>query len=289
MAKLLKKFLALCAVAALLFACAACNRNQPGDTTEPDTSETTTTEPDTQDVLLPQTDDETTEPDITAEAPTADGETTTAEATTGVPKSKADIIAYVNEVMAKVREDKPGYSFTEITHIDDKNIKSSNGAIRTLAKGVVAISKGFWSKWTDPKAKEKGGDHGGVNPKAELTASMVKSASCTDNGSTYQIRINIVDERVTKLPDNEKDTMHGRIMMAQTKGGIEDGASKVGVKFSKAEILYTGSYIELTVNKTTGLPKKITAYTGYNLDMIVEMFGGVDAVIPLANEKLFTF
>ena len=294
MAKLLKSILALGVAAALLFACAACNKKPP-EPTEPDSTVETTTEPESIDVVATTDEgDTTTEPETATEATqpgetTAEGDTTTAEATTGVPKTKAEIVAYVNGVMAKVREEKPGYSMQERTHIDDKGITSSKSAIQSLGKFFINIAKGLFTKWTDPKVKEKGGDHGGVNPKVDLQDAWVRSASCSESGNTYIIRVNIIDERVTKLPDNERDTMHGKIMMAQTKGGIEDGAAQVGIKMSKAEITYSGSYIELTVNKATGLPTKITAYTNYKLDMIADVLGGIDAVIPLANEKVFTF
>ena len=305
MAKLLKSALALGLAALLLFACAACGDTSSGKdpTTDAPETEVTTTEPESLDVAATTGEDGTSEEPTTVDGTTAEaastvpgettveGETTTVIPTTvpGKPSTKAEIVAYVNGMMTKVRAEKPGYSMQEITHIDGDGITSSKSGIKTLAKGVVAISKGFWSKWSDPKAKGEGEDHGGVNPKTDLQESWVKSASCNESGSNYVIRVNIIDERVTKLPDNEKDTMHGKIMMAQTKGGIEDGAAQVGLKFSKVELLYTGSYIEMTVNRATGLPTKITAYTNYKMDMVADLFGGIDAVIPLANEKVFTF
>lgn len=296
MAKLLKSVLAIGLAALLLFAFAACKKSDPPQpTTAGITDEITTTEPETLDVAATTDFEETTEATVdgtTAEAPgTVPGETTTEAPTTmaGKPVSKAEIVAYVNAVMTNVRTAKPGYSMQEITHIDGDGITSSRNGIKTLAKGVVSLSKSFWSKWTDPKVKAKGDDHNGVNPKTDLQESWVKSASCSESGNTYTIRVNIIDERVTKLPENEKDTMHGKIMMAQTKGGIEDGAAQIGIKMSKAELFYSGSYILLTVNKATGLPSKITAYTNYKMDIVADLFGGVDAVIPLANEKVFTF
>ena len=304
MAKLLKSVLALGLAALLLFACAACGNSNKPEPTEPETSEeVTTTEPESIDAAATTGEEDTSEEpttvdEATTEAPstkpgetTVEGATTTVAPTTvpGKPSTKAEIVAYVNGMMTKVRAEKPGYSMQEITHIDGDGITSSRSGIKTLGKAFVSLSKSLWSKWTDPNIKEKGADHGGVNPKTDLQESWVKSASCNESGSNYVIRVNIIDERVTKLPDNEKDTMHGKIMMAQTKGGIEDGAAQVGLKFSKVELLYTGSYIELTVNKATGLPSKITAYTNYKMDMVADVFGGIDAVIPLGNEKVFTF
>ena len=288
MAKLQKSVLALGAAALLLFACAACNGGSPEPTTAPET-EVSTTEPETLEVV--GTSEAPVDGTTAGEPGTAPGETTSdVLATLAVaPVTKAEIVAYVNGVMTNVRTVKPGYKMQEITHIDGDGITSSNGAVKIVGKGAVSLSKSLWSKWTDPNVKEKGADHGGVNPKTDLQESWVKSASCKESGNNYVIRVNIIDERVAKLPDNEKDTMHGKIMMAQTRGGIEDGAAQIGLKFSKVELLYSGSYIELTVNKATGLPTKITAYTNYKMDMVADLLGGLDAVIPLANEKLFTF
>ncbi|MCL1952780.1 MAG: hypothetical protein FWF60_08145 [Oscillospiraceae bacterium] len=279
MAKILKRLLALGAAAALLLACAACGEKPPV-TTEPASTEGDTTEPKTIDAMA----------ELTTEEPTTE-ETTTAETTTGVPQSKAEIIAYVNEVMKRVREEKPGYTFTERTVIDDQRISSSKGFINSVAPPLVRMAKGIWSKWTDPDVKAKGADHGGVHPKVDLTDSMVKSATCTESGGTYSIRINFVNENVPELPVNESSTMHGRVMSAMEKGGIEDGAGQVGVTMSKFGILYSGSYILMTVNKATGLPTKINSYVAENVDMIakVPLFGEVDAKLPIAGDRMFTF
>ena len=286
MAKLLKRLLALCAAAALLFVCAACNGGKTPDPTE----EVTTEEPETIGVVVTtDVDESSTEEETTTEEPTSEDETTTAEATTGAPKSKPEIIAYVNEVMNKVREEKPGYTSQERTVIDDSKLTSSNGATKGLAKTAISVSKGLWSKWSDPSTKAKGSDHNGVAPKVDLQNSWVKSASCTDNGGTYQIRINLADERVPELPTDEKSTIHGKISTAYTKGQIADGASKAGVNIQKFDGLYTGSYIDMTVDKATGLPKKINVYISVQADMVAKLLVTVDASLPLANERQYTF
>ena len=59
---------------------------------------------------------------------------------------KAEIIAYVNGVMKKVRHDKPGYSFQERTIIDDTKISSASKLVDTLAPPVIRAAKSQWSK-----------------------------------------------------------------------------------------------------------------------------------------------
>jgi len=276
--------------AALLFALAACNKNDPGPT-----EEITTTEPATLEVDLTIEDETTTGPEETepttlpGEA-TSEGETTTVEATTGVPKSKTEIITYVNEVMARVRAEKPGYTFTERTVIDDSRISSSSGLINTVAPGAVRLAKGFWSNWTDPSVKAPGASHDGVHPKVDLTDKMIKSATCRDSGGVYTIRVYFVDERVPELPVDEKTTMHGRVMSAMEKGGIEDGVGMIpGLTMNKFDILYSGSYIEMTVDKATGMPKKINSYVDMYVNMEAKLGFNVDAGIPIGGDRVYTF
>ena len=296
MAKLLKSTLALCLAALLLFAFAACgNKPEPIEPTTMD--EITTTEPETLDVVMTTGEDDTSEEPTTVDAATgeepstAPGETTTEAATTlaGKPSTKAEIVAYVNGVMKKVREEKPGYTFQDRTHIDDSNITSSSGFIKTIAPPIIRMAKGAWSNWSDPSVKAKGADHSGVKPKVDFQDSWVKSATCTESGGNYVIRINLIDERVVSLPSDEKTTMHGKVLMAFTKSEIEDGAGTVGVQITKFDCLYTGSYVEMTVDKASGLPKKITAYTAEKVNLEAKLAVTIDASLPLANEGVYTF
>jgi len=284
--RILKSILALGIAAALLFAFAACN-NKPPEPTEPEIPQETTTElePDTLDVVVTE-DEETTagEPD--------EGETTTeAEATTGVPKTKTEIIDYFNEAMRKIRADKPGYTNQERTIIDDTKISSSKGWINTIAPPIIRMAKGIWSNWTDPSVKAKGADHSGLRPIVDIQPAWVKSATCTESGSNYNIRISFVDERVRELPIKEEDTMHGKVIAAFTKGDIADGAGDVGVDISKFDSRYSGCYIDCSINKTTGAMVKMTTYNNAQVDLEakVPVLGTLDASLPLAQERVYTF
>ena len=291
MAKLFKGLLALGIAAALLFAFTACKPDDPGPT-EPDPTEETTTEPDTIGVDITLDDDvtTTTEPETTTEA-SQPGETTTEEATTGVPKTKAEILDYFNAAMKKVRADKPGYTSQERTIIDDSKISSSKGWINTIAPPIIRMAKGIWSNWTDPSTKAKGADHSGLRPIVDIQPAWVKSATCTESGGNYSIRINLVDERVRELPVNEADTMHGKAIACFTKGDIADGAGDVGVDISQFDCLYSGSYITCTIDKATGTMVKMTTYNQaqVELEAKVPVLGTLDASLPLAQERVYTF
>ena len=286
MARLFKGILALGVAAALLFALAACNNKEAeGDTTA---AATTEFEPDTIDTIA-DAEETTAEPDDTTDD-TQPGETTTEETTTGIPKTKAEIIAYVNTTMQKVRAEKPGYTFTERTVIDDSRVSSSSGLINTIAPPAIRMAKGLWSNWTDPSVKAKGANHDGVHPKVDLTDNMIKSATCTERSGVYTIRIYFVNEHVSELPVDEKSTMHGKVMSAMEKGGLEDGVGQIpGLTMNKFDILYSGSYIEMTVDKATGMPKKINSYVDMYVNMEARLGFNVDAAIPIAGDRVYTF
>ena len=295
MAKILKSILALGIAALLVFALAACN-NKPDNPTDPPTTEITTdvTEEPTIDTAgtgdQPTTEAPTEVGGTTVEPTTVDPSATTLEvATTTKPTTQAEIIAYANTAMDKVRADKPGYSFTERTIIDDSKMTSSSGLIKTLGPPIIRFAKGMWGSWTDPSVKAKGADHNGVIPKVALQDGWVKSATINESGANYVIKITLKDERVATLPVDEKSTTIGKIAMAHTKGSIADGAAQAGVTINEFDALYTGCYIDLTIDKATGTVKKITAYTNAQISVEAKLAVTVDASLPLANESVYTF
>jgi len=252
------------------------------------------TEPDTETEITTQKNDSATEVTTSAQATEPMTETTTkAEASTAtaakMPSGKAEIIAYVNGVMKKVRQDKPGYSFQERTIIDDTKISSASKLVDTLAPPVIRAAKGQWSNWSDPATKTPGTDHNDVSPKADLQSSWVKSASCTESDGNYQIRVYLVDEHIPELPTDGKSTIHGQVANVFTKGDVEDGARKVGVQIPKFDCLYSGSYIDLTVDKATGNVQKIIAYISRQADIEVKLGVTLSASLPLAMERVYTF
>ena len=308
MVKLLKSALALGLAALLLFACAACGGGNKPEPTEPETSEATTTEPESLDVAATTGEDETSEEpasvdETTTEAPstkpgetTAEGATTTVAPTTvpGKPSTKAEIVAYYNTAVAKVKADKPGYSFQERTHIDDTKISSSKGFLNAIAPAIVKMAKGLFSKWTDPSVKAKGADHGGFPPKAEIKPEWIKSATCTESGNSYQIRLNLVDEHVPELPESTQNTIHGKTIDrgVYNRSSVMDGVEQLnGIDINKFACNYSGSYIDATVNKATGAIVKVTTWCSCQADVIakVPVFGELDASVPLANESEYIF
>jgi len=302
LAKLLKSTLALCLAALLLFACAACGNSNKPEPTEPEiTDELTTTEPETLDVVVTSGEDDTSEEPTAVDGTTGEepstlpGETTTEAVTTlaGKPSTKAEIVAYFNTAVKKVKADKPGFVMNDRTHIDDQRIWISSTLLDAIAPGIIRMAKGAWSNWSDDRVTAKGANHDNFPPFADIQDSWIKSATCTENGNNYQIRLNLVDERVATLPKDNKGTIHGKVMDngVHTTGSIQDGASDVGVTISKWDAQYSGSYINATINKNTGAMVQVTYYVDSLVDITVKVpiISAQDAKVPLATETRYVF
>jgi len=295
MAKLFKSVLALGLAALLLFAFAACKGDPPEPTAPEITDEITTTEPETLDVVMTTEEDISEEP-TAAEAPsTAPGETTADEPTTvaGKPATKAEIVAYYNAAAKKVKADKPGFVMNDRTHIDDQKIWISSNALNAIAPGIIRLAKNSFSNWSDDRVTAKGANHDKFPPFADIQDSWIKSATCTESGANYVIRLNLVNERVAVLPTDNKNTIHGKVMDngVHTTGSVRDGAADMGVDISKWDAQYSGSYINATINKTTGAIVSVIYYVDSVVSVTVKVpiIPAQDATIPLATETRYVF
>ena len=287
MAKILKRLLALGVAATLLFALAACGGSKPPEPTDPEITEEITAqpEPETLDVALTE-DGETTE-----EAPE---ETTAVEETTGTPKTKAEIVAYYNEAVTKLKADKPGYTMHDRTIIDKDKISSSSGLLNGAIRLVFPMIQSLFTKWSDDSVKARGADHSGFPPKGEIKPEWIKSATCTESGGNYRIKLTLVDENLPDLPKSTANTIHGKVIDrgVYDQSMVTDGVADIGmIDVTKFACKYTGCYIDATVNIATGAIVKVTTYTLANTDVVVKVLGGtMEVFVPLGNEaEYFNF
>jgi len=294
--KLVKSVLALGLTAMLLFTFAACNKDPKPPSEPPTSDEVTTTEPGTLETMG------TSETEASSEKPAA-VDVTTAEATTiapttvpGKPSTKAEIVDYFNAAYKKVKTEKPGYTFRERTVIDKDGIRSSKSWLENVASMVLPIAENAFAKWGDPEVTSKGADHSDLPPYVNVEPKWVKSATCTENGGNYIIRLSLVDESVPVLPKDSRTTIHGRMLDrgVYNHGSVIDGIEQIPV--IKIEINtfacdYSGSYLDAAINKATGAVVKVTTWTTCqaNVEAKVPLFGVLDASVPLANESEYTF
>ena len=300
-----KKILALLAALALLLAFASCGKAEdpteaPTTTVEETEEVFLTTEPDTseteEDTAEGTTDAVGVETTTAEEVSSKESETaTTAETTTkpaGKPGTKEEIVAYFNDAYKKVKTEKPGYTFHERTDIDKNKIKSSKSWLESVASLVMPIAESAFTKWSDPEVTAKGADHSGLPPYVDVDPKWLKSATCTENGGNYVIRLNLVDENVPVLPKDSRTTIHGKMLdrgvynWDAVIGGTEQ-IPVIKIEINTFACNYSGSYLDATINKTTGALVKVTTWTfcQAQVEVKVPIFGVLDASVPLGNES----
>lgn len=311
----INRFLALAAAVILLFTFAACDNSEENPTTNPTEISDTYSEPGDIPAANTDVEQDTSAPDESstdeAISTTVDAtdvsqstgktdktETTTKPSTASTastaapnkaPSGKAEIIAYTNKVMKTLREKKPGYSMRERTHIDDTRVSSESSVIDSVGPPIIKGFQGTFSKWSPTQTVAKGGSHAAVSPKVDIQSAWVKSATCSESGGNYTIRITFVDERVATLPAKKSDTMHGKVMTCNDAPMIKEGAGD-SIDMKKFDCLYSNSYLTLTVDKATGAVKKTMHYVDAQVNMTVKVpvVPVLSASIPIANETEFT-
>ncbi|MCL2508476.1 MAG: hypothetical protein FWF05_04800 [Oscillospiraceae bacterium] len=315
MKKISLRFLALLLSMALVFGLAACSKNEPASTTEaetteietftdePTTQEVTTEEAPTQDLTTAVPDDTTTvtttAPDVTSTTKPGDTSTTATTATTkpasAAPSTKEEIIEYFNAASNKVKTDKPGFTYKDRVLIDKSKVKISNGLLNAIAPTIIGFAESSFSNWTDKGGPAKGANHNNSYPvegkdwSSKLTPAVVKSAACTDKGSTYEIKIVMNNEKISPLPRDASTTNHGKAFNIMSKADLDDGLQsfeKWGISISKFDLDVSGSTITATVDKASGRVTKATYSLVTMADMTAKVTAfTVDASVPLTFES----
>ncbi len=268
------KTLMLLLVAMLLFALAACGRAQPsaGVTTTAQPAAATENEPassgetpntGTQASSLPSAvSGDTTLSAVSASSvplTTPGGSTATGAQTTDmtkkVPQTKAELVAYFNQLANRVKAEKPGYTMQEQISIGEP--KSSSGALEGVAK--VAIPMFNQDAPKNMPSVSKGADHSQFGAYAQsygakLTPAMVKNISLTDKGTQYVLRVEMKDEVRPALPkDNGAEHDHGKVFKVFSYEAVYGTINDLTWLFTMEKFAptYHGSYVIYTIDKAT--------------------------------------
>ena len=198
-------------------------------------------------------------------------------------------MAYYNEAVTKLKADKPGYTMHDRTIIDKDKITSSSGLLSGAIRLVFPMIQNLFTKWSDPSVKARGSSHDGFPPKGEIKPEWIKSATCTESGGNYRIKLVVVDESLPDLPKSTANTIHGKVIDrgVYDQSMVTDGVADIGmIDVTKFSCKYSGCYIDATVNKATGAIVKVTTYTMAMTDVEVKVtvLGKLDATVPLGNE-----
>jgi len=201
---------------------------------------------------------------------------TTTTATLKIPSTVAEIVTYYNDAANKVKNAKPGYSFTEQT-----NINSIFGGAQWL---VNIVNRAITDETPQAATIAKGANHNdfavpGKDWASKLNASAVQSATCTEKGGVYEIRINMKREVKPDLPRNVEDHQHGRAFKVYNAGmiyGVMAGYENLGA-ITKFAPTYRDCYIVCTIDKTTGDMKTAQYYLTFD----AEIEGRLVSAIPI--------
>jgi len=237
--------------------------------------------------------------EITTEITTEEMTTTTAEPTTAAPQkpeTKADIVDYFNESVNRVKTERPGYTWSDRVVIDRDSIVCSNKLLDAVAPSVLGAVKGIakFGVWQPQTPVAKGADHSqfpvsGKSWASKLEPGFVKSATCTESGGDYQIKIVLRDEDVAVQPSDATTLRTGKVMNAWDAGLREDAkAAEPFVTITGFGTNYRDSSVTCTIDKTTGNLKAITYVLSCIFEVDVKQFGNAHASVSFGREETYT-
>ena len=225
-------------------------------------------------------------------------ETSTEEPTAAAlqkPSTKAEIVAFFNESANRVKTERPGYAWSDRVTIDRDSIECSNKLLDAVAPSVLGAVKGIakFGEWQPQTPVAKGAEHSqfpvsGKSWASKLDPGFVKSATCTEDGGSYQIKLVLKDEDVAVLPSDASTLRTGKVMNAWDISLIEDAkAAEPFVTITGFQTNYRNSTITCTIDKTTGNLKTITYVLSCIFEVDVKQFGKAHASVAFGKEEQY--
>ena len=206
-------------------------------------------------------------------------------APSGVPTTPAEIIALFNESANKVKTDatKVVKNFEKRTHDEDKLI--IHPSIQGLANSLMAEAFKDDNEPIEYATKEDiiaNYQVPGETWVSQLTEAEVASATCTDNGTEYEITLNL---NATQNPENGVGVSKG--VDTITSSEIKEKAPDM-VKGFDTE--YSNCVIKCKIDKASGR----TTWSNYTTPVILKLkldiplVGDFDAQVGMTFEKDYT-
>ena len=271
----IKRIIAVLFSLALLLSFASCGKDADG----PDPFEPPTAEELTEETAQAETTEEVLE-DITEEEPTEEETVTQAEITTeeeteeesGAPKTKAEVIAYLNEALDSVKANRPG--FTKVYKRD--------------ATGDISGLPGWLSniiRQNETKTYQKGTDYTDIFPAAgyswssRLRESDVTSFSIKEDGKYYDIRVDLGNET---NPTPGETSSYGRCMSVVTVSSAE---SIPGIK--NVSMDYHNGYVTARVDSETNRVVSCEFSAAADVRASVSILGDI-SVSNIVSTETFT-
>ena len=279
-----KKLVAVVIALVLLCSAASCGKEtrDPEPTDAPSaeaTTEETVAAETTEDIFEETTEavaEETAAQETTAQAETATEEEPATEeeteAESTAPKTKAEVIAYLNDALNAVKANRPGFT----------------KAYKRDAAGDISGLPGWLSsiiRQNETKTYQKGTDYTDIFPAAgyswssRLRESDVTKFSIEENGKFYDIRVDLGTET---NPTPGETSSYGRCMSVVTVSSAE---SIPGIK--NVSMNYHDGYVTARVDSETNRIVRCTFSAAADVQATVSILGDV-SVSNIVSTETFT-
>ena len=273
-----KKLIAVMLALVLLGLFASCGKGandpEPADAT---TAEATTKETEPVEITEAVTEETTEEviEETTEEETTAPAETTTepeTEEASRAPKTKAEVIAYLNDALDAVKAERPGLT----------------KAYKRDAAGDISGLPGWLSNiisQNETKTYQKGADYTDVFPAAgyswssRLRESDVTGFSIEEDGNYYDIRVDLGNET---NPTPGETSSYGRCMSVVT---VDSAESIPGVK--DVSMNYHNGYVTARVDSETNRIVRCEFSAAADVQASVTLLGDI-SVSNIVSTETFT-
>lgn len=214
---------------------------------------------------------------------------------TPLDMNKEELVAYFNRVSDRVKVDKPGYTWTRETKVE--NIQSPSRALKWVADQALGILESrdvLGVQPMDPAAK--GADHKdfgvwGQSWSSKLTPSATRSAKITDRGGAWELRVDLKSEQRETLPMTEPDHEHGKVFKVFTYHNIYDNIEPYSwlATIEKFAPSYHDSYAVLTIDKQTDSLVRAAYHLVTDGDFKAKALGvTIEATATIIQHEIYT-
>lgn len=220
-----------------------------------------------------------------ADDTTAPAETTVAQSG---EMSTEEIVSLYNKAVNRVKPEASqitrNYSHVSIPE-DSIELPSAIQGIAKSAIGTFVKPDDTVQEWTTADDFKLGFPVGGEDYSSHLTADMVESATCKDNGSAYEVEIILKDDAITSPAKGEG---YAGVFNTTTASTFED-ISIPTVTFNEVNINGVDGSIKCTIDKAS---ERVTAITFSNTDImylnVKVAFSTMEAKMNMVQESNFT-
>ncbi len=211
------------------------------------------------------------------------------------PETPAEIAAYYNAAANKVKKESPKYDLV-ITNIIG-NITSSSKFINGLIKQIVPMFSTDPANFNQDNAQSSANTGIPVykqNYGGKVEASSLKSATCVDKGSYYEITMKFKDEKLSALPTQAQvpNTRHGQAFNMLTKEIVDNETVKFKAiaKLDTFAPTYHDSYVVARIEKATGRMLYTELECRNTSDVVAKIVGAsLDVSVEFGNNQKFTY